>query len=238
VGPTRTHLSLFGDKMKRVLIATSSQTPYVSAFFSKSLAETFAEGSKKDIEFLFYWSPDELGYKNDAAEMAIKDKLDSVVFIKPHIQWVASDLVSIVENDSLIEGVPTKNHYSPTHSYKALLNNPSEDNPISARVMDLDMVKINVEVFERIKDFVITVNIPNKDFIEQVPLYFYATSDEHGPVTQDVNFCLAVEKAEIPIEVKMDMAIWEHVGMPTKTFIGEDIRSQEVKKGFREAEEA
>lgn len=224
--------------MKRVLIATASQTPYVSAFFSKALAETFAEGNKKDIEFLFYWSPDELGFKNDAVEMAIKEQLDSVVFIKPHIQWVASDLVSIVENESLIEGVPTKNHYSPTHSYKALLNNPSEDGPISAKIMDLDMVKIKVEVFERIRDFVITVNLQDKEVIEQVPLYFYATTDENGPVTQDVNFCLAVEKAEIPIEVNMDMAIWEHVGMPTRTAIGDDIRASAVHKGFREAEEA
>jgi hypothetical protein len=221
----------------KVLIATSSPTPNVSAFFSKSLAETYAAGAKENIEFLFYWSPDEFSFRNEAAELVITQNFDSVVFVKPHIQWAAEHLISILKKDSLIEGVPTKNYYSPQPFFKTILNNiENEDNPISAKFIDLDLIKIKKEVFSRIDSFIIKANLVKEDSIEQIPLYFYATADENGPVTQDINFCKAVEKAEIPIEVNMEMAIFEHVWVPYKTDLGTEIRKDFVNKGFKQVE--
>jgi hypothetical protein len=219
----------------KVLIATSSPTPNVSAFFSKSLAETYAAGAKEDIEFTFYWSPDEFSFRNEAAELVIQQGFDSVVFIKPHIQWVGDDLISILKNDSLIEGVPTRQYYSPNPYFKAVLNDiENEDNPLSAKFMDLDLIKIKKEVFDRISDFIIKANLVKEDTIEQIPLYFYATTDENGPITQDVNFCKAVDKAEIPIEVNVNMAIFEHVWVPYKSYIGAEVRKEFVNRGFKE----
>ncbi len=221
----------------KVLIATTSPSPYVSTFFSKSLSETYAAGAKENIEFDFFWAPDEFSYKNEAAEQVIVKNYDAVFFVKPHIQWVASDLISILKNDSLIEGVPTKQFFSPQQHYKVLLNDVKEDNEVSAKIIDLDFIKINKEVFERIKDFVIKGNYVKDDVIEQIPIYFYSTTDENGPMTQDVNFCKDVEKAEIPIEINTNVAIFEHIWIPYKTFIGKDIRDESVRRGFKEAEE-
>jgi len=53
-------------------------------------------------------------------------------------------------------------------------------------------------------------------------------------MTQDINFCRAVEKAEIPIEINVNVAVFEHVWTPRKTFIGEDLRKDFVSKGFKE----
>lgn len=220
----------------KVLIATSSPTPQVSSFFSKSLAETYAAGAKEDIDFTFLWSPDEFSFRNEAAEIVIEKNYDSVVFIQPHLQWVAKDLITILKNDSLIEGVPTKQFYSPQQNYKVLLNEIKEDseNPISAKFIDLDFIKINKEVFTRIYDFVIKANFTKEDVIEQIPIYFYSTADENGPMSQHINFCRDVEKAEIPIEINVNVAVFEHVWVPYKTFIGEQIRKDFVNKGFKE----
>jgi hypothetical protein len=222
-------------KMK-VLLATSSPTPQLSSFFAKSMAETYAAGAKEDIEFIFLWSPDEFSFRNEAAELAINNDCDSVVFIKPHLQWVAEDLISILKNDSLIEGVPTKNLYSPQQYYKVILNEIKEDleGSVNAKIIDLDFIKIKKEVFTRIYDFVIKANLVKEDIVEQIPLYFYSSADENGPMTQDINFCRAVEKAEIPIEINVNVAVFEHVWTPRKTFIGEDLRKDFVSKGFKE----
>lgn len=225
----------------KVLISTQSPNPQISAFFAKSLAETYALGEKEGIEFRFMWSPDEFSYRNEATEIVLEKDYDALVFIKPHIQWVAKDLVTIIKNDSLIEGVPTKQYYSPQQFYKVVLNEISEENqdePISAKIMDLDLIKIKREVFDRISDFIIRANYTKDDgIIEQIPIYFYSSTDENGPMSPDINFCKAAEKAEIPIVVNKDMAIFEHVWVPYKTYIGNDIRKDFIDKGFKSVEE-
>jgi hypothetical protein len=225
----------------KVLISTQSPNPQISAFFAKSLAETYALGEKEGIEFRFMWSPDEFSFRNEAAEIVIEKNYDALIFIKPHIQWVATDLVGIIKGESLIEGVPTKQYFAPEQFYKAVLNdspNQDSDSPITAKLMDLDMVVIKKEVFDRINDFVIKANYPKEDgIIEQIPIYFYSSTDENGPMSQDINYCKAAEKAEIPIVINKDMAIFEHVWVPYKTYIGNDIRKDFINKGFEEVEQ-
>lgn len=223
--------------MKKVLIATCFPQPTVSAFFAKSLAETFVEGSKNNIDFEFFWSPDESSYRNQAADIVINNEFDTLIFIKPSIQWIASDLVSIVNNDSLIEGSVAKDFYSPNHVFKVVLNGIKEDNPISAKLLDLDFLKIEKEVFSRIDNFIIKINKVKEDVIEQIPMYFYSTADASGQISQDVNFCLAVEKAEIPIEINPKVSFWEHVTVPHKTDLGSYIRQAEVSKAFEDLEQ-
>lgn len=223
--------------MKKVLIATSSAMPLSSTFFAKALAETYALGVKEDIEFVFYWSPDESSYRNEAVDLIQSQKLDTLVLVKPHIQWIATDLVSIIKSDSLVEGIATKNFYSPNHSYKAYLNEPKEDQPVTAKFLELDLVKIEKEVFDRVKDFVINVTFTDKNnVIETAPMYWYTTANESGPMSQDLNFCLNLEKAEIPIIINSNMAVWEHVWAPHKSFIGEEIKKDFVEKGFKSVE--
>ena len=84
----------------------------------------------------------------------------------------------------------------------------------------------------------IKANYPKEDgIIEQIPIYFYSSTDENGPMSQDINFCKAAEKAEIPIVINKDMAIFEHVWVPYKTYIGNDIRKDFINKGFEEVEQ-
>jgi len=222
--------------MKKVLIATCSVQPVISAFFAKSLAETFAEGQKQDISFQFYWSPDEGSYRNQAAEIVLNNNFDTLVFIQPHIQWVPETLISIINNSSLIEGVPTKDFYSPQKPFKIALNTIKDDQEISAKLITLDFIKIEKEVFSRIEDFVVKVNKIKEDVIEQIPMYFYATADESGQVSQDLNFCLAVEKAEIPIEINANTAFWEHMVIPYKIDFGAELRQYAVSKGYESLE--
>jgi len=215
----------------------SSSMPFTSTFFSKALAETYALGATEDIEFDFFWSPDEHVYRNEAVELIQNQGIDTLVLIKPHIQWVASDLINLIKSESLVEGIVTKNFYSPNHSYKAYLNTPKKDQPITAKFLELDLVKIEKEVFDRIKDFVINVNFKDKEnIIEQVPMYWYSTANESGPISQDLNFCLNLEKAEIPIIINPNMAIWEHVWSPYKTYIGQEFKKDFVEEGFKEVE--
>lgn len=223
--------------MKKVLIATCSAQPLVSAFFAKALAETFAEGQKEGIEFDLFWSPDEASYKNQSVEILLNNNFDAIVFIKPHIQWVAPTLISIVKNSSLIEGVPTKDFYSPDKVFKAVINEIKEETEISAKIIDLDFIKIEKEVFSRIDSFIIKVNKVKDDVIEQIPMWFYSTANESGQVSQDTNFCLAVEKAEIPIEINSNTAFWEHMTVPYKSDFGAELRRFAVDKAFRDLEE-
>lgn len=223
--------------MKKVLIAVCSPQPVVSAFFAKSLAETFAEGQKQDVSFQLYWSPDEGSYKNQAAEIVLNNNFDTLVFIQPHIQWIPETLISIINNSSLIEGVPTKEFYSPQQNFKIVLNTIKNDQELSAKLITLDFIKIEKEVFSRIDNFVIKINKIKEDVIEQVPMYFYATADESGQVSQDINFCLAVEKAEIPIEINPNTAFWEHMVVPHKTDFGAAVRQQVLSEAFTSLEE-
>lgn len=223
--------------MKKVLIAICSPQPIVSAFFAKSLAETFVEGQKQDVSFQLYWSPDEGSYKNQAAEIVLNNNFDTLVFIQPHIQWIPETLISIINNSSLIEGVPTKEFYSPQQNFKILLNTIKDDQELSAKLITLDFIKIEKEVFSRIDNFVIKINKIKEDVIEQIPMYFYATADESGQVSQDVNFCLAVEKAEIPIEINPNTAFWEHMVVPHKTDFGAAVRQQVLSEAFTSLEE-
>ena len=223
----------------KVLIAVSSPKPEVTAFFSQSLAETYALGAKENIEFKFYWSPEILMAKNEAVGVLEDHNFDSVVFIKPHIEWNASDLIGIIKRDNLVEGIPTRHFYHPQRPYKAVLNEPKEDAPVTARIMDLDFIHIKKEVFEMIKNQVLNVsNIDEEGTIQQIPLYFYVTSDSSGVKTEDVNFCEILEKLEIPIHVNTNMKVYEHIWSPNKTDIGEEIKQRMIAKGMKEAEEA
>lgn len=224
--------------MKKVLIAVGSTNPLTSSFFSKALAETYALGVKEDIDFDFFWSPDESSYRNEAVEQLYKRGIDTLVLIKPHIQWVPLDLINLIKNDSLVEVVATRNFYSPDHNFKVLLNPITDDSEqITAKFTDFDFCKIEKEVFDRIKDFILTVSFTDKEnTIEQVPMYWYSTASDSGPVNQDFNFCLCLDKAEIPIIINMDVGVWEHVWAPYKSHLGQEFKKDFIKKGFKIAE--
>ena len=223
--------------MKKVLIATSSPTPFSSIFYAKALAETYAKGIENSIEFEFFWSPNAEVYRNEAVEYLFENNFDTLVLIEPHIQWVADHLISMIKNDSLVEAVPTKNFYSPNDEYNVVLNPINVDSEITAKFIDFDFAKIEKEVFTRIKDFVLTVNFQDNDkTLNQTTMYWYATSGEYGPKSQDINFCEALDKAEIPIVVPVDPSIWEHMWSPYKTHLGKQLVRNFVEKGFQEVE--
>lgn len=223
--------------MKKVLIAVASPLPLISAFFAQALAETYALAEKENIELSFMWFPDETTYKNEATEALLTENKDTLVFIKPHVQWVAQDLISLIKSEHLVEGAVCRNYYSKDAHYRTVLNEPKLDQDVTAKFLELDFVKVEKEVFHRIKDFVIHINFTNKDIIEQVPAYWYNSTDESGIKNEDVNFCLALEKAEIPIVINVEIAIWEHLWTPQKSFIGAEIKRDFVNKGFKEVEE-
>ena len=223
--------------MKKVLIAVASPLPLISAFFAKALAETYALAEKENIELSFIWFPDETTYKNEATEVLLTENKDTLVFIKPHIQWVATDLISLIKSEHLVEGAASRNYYAEKAHYKVIVNEPKPDQDVTAKFLELDFVKIEKEVFHRIKEFVIHINFTDKDIIEQIPAYWYNSTDESGIKNEDVNFCLALEKAEIPIVVNVDLAIWEHLWSPQKSFFGAEIKRDFVDKGFKSIEE-
>lgn len=229
-----TRLFYLENNMK-VLIATTSVSPEVTAFFSQSMAETYALGVKEDIEFKFYWSADPIMYRNEAVAAMEDGDFDSVFFIKPHIEWRALDLINIVKNDSLVEGVPTRHFYHPQRPYKAVLNTPKEDAPVTAKIMDLDFINIKKEVFTMIREQVLTINKEDEEgIIEQRPLYFYSISDSNGVKTEDLNFCEALEKVEIPIYVNTKMKIYEHIWSPNASDIGTDIKNSYISEKMKE----
>ncbi len=224
--------------MKKVLIAVASPLPLISAFFAQALAETYALAEKENIELSFVWFPDETTYKNEATEILLTENKDTLVFIKPHIQWVAADLISLIKSEHLVEGAVGRNYYAEKANYKVILNEPKPNQDVTAKFLELDFVKIEKEVFHRIKDFVTHINFTYEDIIEQLPAYWYNSTDESGIKNEDVNFCLALEKAEIPIVINVEFAIWEHLWSPRKSFLGADLKRDFVNKGFNEVEDS